>query len=95
MLAAGIDGIERELPLPEPVEENLYHFTEEDLIRRNVSTLPSTLGEAIDALRADDVVRDALGEHVYDHLTEFQVSEWRAFCQHVTQWERERYLEVY
>jgi glutamine synthetase len=95
MLAAGIDGIERELSLPEPVEENLYHFTEEDLIRRNVSTLPSTLGESIEALRADDVIRDALGEHVYDRLTEFQVSEWRAFCQHVTAWERERYLEVY
>ena len=95
MLAAGMDGIERELPLPEPVEENLYHFTEDDLIRRNVLTLPSTLGEAIEALRADDVIRDALGEHVYDRLTEFQVSEWRAFCQHVTAWERERYLEVY
>jgi glutamine synthetase len=95
MLATGIDGIERGLPLPEPVEENLYHFTEEDLVRRNVVTLPSTLGEAIDALRADDVIRDALGEHVYDHLTEVQVTEWRAFCQHVTAWERDRYLEVY
>ena len=40
MLAAGMDGIERELPLPEPVEENLYHFTDEDLKRRNIPTLP-------------------------------------------------------
>ena len=51
MLAAGIDGIERELPLPEPVEENLYHFTDEDLKRRNIPTLPATLGEAVDEMR--------------------------------------------
>ena len=52
MLAAGIDGIERELPLPEPVEENLYHFTDEDLKRRNIPTLPSTLGEAMAEMKA-------------------------------------------
>jgi glutamine synthetase len=95
MLAAGLDGIERELPLPEPVEENLYHFTEEDLVRRNVGTLPSTLGEAIAELRQDDVIRGALGEHVYERLSEAQVHEWRSFCRHVTSWERDRYLEVY
>jgi glutamine synthetase len=95
MLAAGLDGIERELPLPEPVEENLYHFTEEDLARRDVGTLPITLGEAIAELRQDDVVRGALGEHVYERLTEAQVYEWRSFCRHVTSWERDRYLEVY
>ena len=55
MLAAGIDGIERELPLPEPVEENLYHFTDEDLKRRNIPTLPATLGEAVAEMKADPV----------------------------------------
>lgn len=95
MLAAGIDGIERELPLPEPVEENLYHFSEADLIRRNVATLPRTLGEAIEELRYNDVMRDALGAHVYEHLTEYQTQEWRTFCSHVTAWERERYLELF
>jgi len=95
MLAAGIDGIVNEMDLPEPVEENLYHFTEEDLERRNVKTLPSTLGEAIAELERDDIIRDALGEHVYGRLTEVQRSDWTAFCRHVTSWERERYLELY
>jgi glutamine synthetase len=95
MLAAGLDGIERQLPLPEPVEEKLYLFTEEDLVRRNVNTLPTTLGEAINELNADDVIRDALGSHVYERLTEGQRLEWTAFCGYVTSWERERYLEVY
>lgn len=95
MLAAGIDGIVNEMDLPEPVEENLYHFSEADLERRNVKTLPSTLGEAVAELSKDEVIKEALGEHVFERLTEAQKQEWRAFCQHVTAWERERYLEVY
>ena len=95
MLAAGIDGIENELPLPEPVEENLYHFTEEDLRRRNVATLPATLGEAITELEKDDIVRDALGEHVFERLLEARKQEWDAFRKHVSAWEIERYLEIY
>ncbi len=95
MLAAGLDGIENELPLPEPVEENLYHFTEEDLRRRNVATLPATLGEAITELEQDDQVRDALGEHVFERLLEARKQEWDAFRKHVSAWEIERYLEIY
>ncbi|MBX5446424.1 MAG: glutamine synthetase [Sphaerobacter sp.] len=95
MLAAGIDGIERELPLPEPIEENLYHFTEEDLRRRNVATLPATLGEAMAELERDEVVREALGEHVFEKLLEAQKQEWDSFRRHVSTWELERYLEIY
>lgn len=95
MLAAGLDGIERGLELSEPVEENLYLFGDDELARRNVGTLPATLGEAIDELAGDDVVKAALGEHVYERLSEAQTREWRAFCHHVTTWERARYMEIY
>ncbi|MDP9364887.1 MAG: type I glutamate--ammonia ligase [Chloroflexota bacterium] len=95
MLAAGIDGIENQLPLPEPVEENLYHFTDEDLKRRNVPTLPATLGEAVAEMEKDPVIRQALGDHVFERLTEAQTAEWDDFRRHVSEWERERYLEVY
>jgi glutamine synthetase len=95
MLAAGMDGIVNEIELPEPVEENLYHFTDEDLKRRNIPTLPATLGEAVSEMQADPTVREALGDHVFDRLTEAQTAEWDAFRKHVTNWERERYLEVY
>jgi glutamine synthetase len=95
MLAAGLDGIENDLPLPEPVEENLYHFSDDDLLRRNIPTLPSTLGEAIDEMERDEVVRRALGDHVFERLIEAQRTEWNAFRKHVSGWERDRYLEVY
>ncbi len=95
MLAAGIDGIVNELELPEPVEENLYHFSDEDLKRRNIPTLPATLGEAVAEMQADPTVREALGDHSFEKLTEAQTAEWDAFRKHVTGWERDRYLEVY
>jgi glutamine synthetase len=95
MLAAGLHGIEEKLPLPEPVEENLYHFTDEDLKRRNIPMLPATLGEAIDEMEKDEVIRDALGDHVFDRLIEAQRSEWGDFRRHVSQWERDRYLAIY
>jgi glutamine synthetase len=94
-LACGLDGVDRSLPLPEPVEEDVYHLTEEDLVRRSVGTLPGTLGEAVQELERDEVVREALGDHVYSHLIEAQKQEWDAFRTHVTEWERERYLEIY
>ncbi|MFW6075673.1 MAG: type I glutamate--ammonia ligase [Chloroflexota bacterium] len=95
MLAAGLDGIEKQMELPPPVEENLYHFTDEDLARREVQTLPTTLGEAVAELKSDEVVRAALGEHVFERLVEAQMQEWDAFRIHVTEWERDRYLEMY
>jgi glutamine synthetase len=95
MLASGLDGVDRGLELPEPVEEDLYHLTEEDLVRRSVGTLPGTLGEAVQELQQDAVVQEALGEHVYSHLVDAQKQEWDAFRRHVTDWERERYLEIY
>ncbi|HEX5505627.1 MAG TPA: glutamine synthetase, partial [Thermomicrobiales bacterium] len=72
-----------------------YHFSEEDLLRRNVATLPATLGEAVEEMQRDDVVREALGEHIFTHLVEAQKQEWDAFRKHVSEWERERYLELY
>ena len=95
MLACGLHGIEENVPLPEPVEENLYHFTDDDLKRRNIPTLPATLGEAILEMEKDEVVRDALGDHVFERLLEAQRSEWGDFRRHVSQWERDRYLEMY
>jgi glutamine synthetase len=95
MLAAGMDGIINKVELPDPVEENLYHFTDEDLKRRNIPTLPATLGEAIEDLRQDEVVAAALGDHVFEKLIEAQSTEWNAFRMHVSQWERDRYLELY
>jgi len=95
MLHAGLDGIERDLEAPAPVRENIYEFTEEDRIDRGIETLPSTLGQAITALKADDVVLDALGSHVSEKFIQAKTHEYTEFLASVSQWELDRYLETF
>ncbi len=95
MLKCGLDGIKRRLPLPAPVEENLYHFDAAELKRRNVRTLPGSLGEALDELERDEVVQEALGEHVYSRFLAAKRQEWDEYRMSVSAWEIDRYLEIY
>ena len=94
MLAAGLDGIRRELEPPDPMEENLYHLSSEGLAERGVHTLPFNLGEALEELERDEVVCAALGKHVLSHFREAKVQEWNSYGRHVSTWEIERYLEI-
>ncbi|MBV8302355.1 MAG: glutamine synthetase [Candidatus Dormibacteraeota bacterium] len=93
MLRAGLDGVERRLPLPPPVEESLYGFDDVELQRRNVGVLPDNLDDALDALQGDDVVMDALGPHLAERFIEAKRLEWREYRGLVTPWEVRRYLE--
>ncbi len=92
MLRSGLAGIERELPLPPPVEEGLYTLEEQDRLRHGIGLLPPTLGDALDMLRSDDVVRDALGEQIAAWLLQAKEREWREYRELVHPWELERYL---
>jgi glutamine synthetase len=93
MLRCGLDGIERRLPLPSPVEESLYGFDETELERRNVGVLPDNLKDAVDALEADDVVIDALGDHLAERFIAAKRLEWLEYRGQVTPWELDQYLE--
>ena len=95
MLACGLDGVKRELAVPEPVEENLYRMGPEERTNRNIASLPGSLGEALDALKQDDVIRETLGEHVFERFVEAKTQEWDEYRKMVTQWELDRYLPVY
>jgi glutamine synthetase len=93
MLRCGLDGIERRLPLPPPVEESLYGFDETELERRNVGVLPDNLKDAVDALEADEVVIDALGDHLAERFIAAKRLEWQSYRGQVTPWEIDQYLE--
>jgi glutamine synthetase len=95
MLRAGLDGIRRDLPVPVPVEENLYEFDAAMLARHNVQMLPGTLREALDELERDELVRDTLGPHVFERFMEAKRQEWEDYRIRVTPWEIERYLEIF
>jgi glutamine synthetase len=95
MLAAGLDGVEKGMELADPVEESLYEMTPERIREKGILELPGTLGEAIDELERDEVVREALGEHVFSRFVEAKRREWDEYRMQVTEWEVERYLEAF
>jgi len=94
MLAAGLEGIEKEYPLGPPTEENVFEISAEERARRGIDTLPGSLKEAIDAFAGSDLVRRALGDRVVDSLIKNKRIEWDAYRRHVSDFEMERYLPV-
>ncbi len=95
MLHAGLEGIENDLDAPGPVRENIYEFTEADREERGIETLPSTLGQAVNALKEDEVVLEALGPHVSEKFVQAKTHEYTEFLASVSQWELDRYLETF
>ena len=93
-LAAGLDGIERQLTPPPEANENLYAIAA-DLEAQGVSRLPGTLEAAIHALEADPVVTAALGEHITTQYVTGKLREWEEYRTQVSQWELEKYLVTY
>ncbi|MEP7285122.1 MAG: glutamine synthetase family protein [Chloroflexota bacterium] len=93
MLAAGLDGIRRELPVPDATDENLYLMDDER--RSSLSNLPESLQEALEALDADPVIRDALGPHTYERFVSAKRQEWDDYRLEVTGWELSKYLPTY
>ncbi|MDP6346870.1 MAG: glutamine synthetase family protein [Dehalococcoidia bacterium] len=95
MLKAGLHGMRDEMPLPPPVEESLFTMDAAELQRRHISTIPGTLGEALEALRRDPVVQEALGEPLYTKFLKAKVREWEDYRHYVSPWEIDHYLGVW
>ncbi|OVE85298.1 type I glutamate--ammonia ligase [Natronolimnobius baerhuensis] len=95
LIHAGLEGIENDLDCPDPVRENIYEFDEAKRDEYGIDTLPSNLGEAVDALEDDEVIYDALGEHVAPKFVEAKSQEFEEYLIDVSDWELDRYLEKY
>ena len=93
MLAAGLDGIRRGLTAQESTEENPYNPGNPR--RASQDFLPESLNRAIDALEEDEVVREALGPHIFDRFVNAKRLEWQEWRLEVTSWELEKYLTSY
>jgi glutamine synthetase len=94
LLHAGLEGIEQGYELPDPMETNLYHLTPEQRKERGIVSLPETLGEAVDALAGSELVRKALGPHIFDRYVELKRAEWDEYRVQLTDWELKKYLSV-
>jgi len=95
LISAGLDGIEKGLDCPDPIRENIYEFDEQKREEYGIDTLPTNLGEAVDALEADEVALDSLGGHIGEKFVEAKNAEYREYLVEVSEWELDRYLETF
>ena len=94
MLAAGLEGVEKEYEVPTPIEENVYEMTEEERKKRGINTLPDSLLDAIQLAEKSELVRKTLGDHVFDAFIQNKKIEWNQYRTQVTEYELSRYLPI-
>lgn len=94
MLTAGLDGIEKGMVPPEPVEENVYEMTPAQRKKRGIKTLPSNLMEAVELAEKSEIVRQALGDHILKAFVENKKREWDQFRVQITDYEIAHYLPI-
>jgi glutamine synthetase len=94
MLAAGLEGIEKGYTPPEPSEENVFDMPDAEKQKRGIGQLPGSLSEAIELAEESALLRECLGEHLFESLLLNKKIEWAKFRAHVTDWETSRYLAI-
>ncbi len=94
MLAAALDGVDHNIPCPKPLNQvNVYELTRDERTELGVDELPGSLSEALKELENDSVVRNSLGDMIYDAFVRAKREEIVEYQMKVTDWELERYLE--
>ena len=94
LLAAGLEGIEKEYSVPEPVEQNVYQMSSEERQERGIGTLPGSLWEAVQLTEKSELVRRTLGDHVFHSFIQNKKIEWENYHSRVSDYEIKRYLPV-
>jgi glutamine synthetase len=94
MLAAGLDGMEKGYEPPPPTEENVFEMSQEERERRGIGTLPGSLYEAIQLTEKSQLVREALGDHVFNSFIQNKKVEWERYRTQVTDYELKNYLPI-
>ncbi len=94
MLSAGLKGIENNYELPPPIEENIFHMSDEKKAGLNIDMLPNSLENAVRTFEESDLIRETLGDHVRQKLIENKMIEWDDYRIHVSQQELDKYLPM-
>lgn len=94
MLQAGLEGIEKGYDLSDPMEKNLYHLTDREREELGIKSLPGSLGEAISITEKSELIKKALGEHVFTRFVELKKNEWEDYRIQLTKYELEKLLPI-
>jgi glutamine synthetase len=93
-IAAGLEGINKKYPLPEPIELDVFEMDENERAKAGIISLPGSLFEAIQEVSKSKLVREALGDHIFEKFVANKIKEWDAFRIHVSKYEIDTYLPV-
>ena len=94
LLSAGIKGIEKKITPPDSVEKNIYELSAKEMEKYNIHHLPESLGHALAFMEESDLVKDTLGEHIFNNFLHVKQNEWNMYRTQVTPWELEKYLPI-
>jgi len=94
MLHAGLEGIEKSYKLPEPMEKNLYHLSGEERKELGIGSLPDSLGKAVLIAEQSELVKKALGKHVFGRFIELKKKEWEDYRIQLTKYELDKLLPI-
>ena len=94
MLAAGLQGIKEKSVPPDPVEKNIYSLNERERKRYGIEHLPESLGHALSLASESKLLRDVLGDHVFENLIYVKTNEWGSYRMQVSEWEVKHYLPI-
>ncbi len=95
MLRAGLEGIEKQMTPPPPVNKNIFEMSEREKKRLRIAPLPSNLLQAVENLERSKLMRNTLGDHIFFHFIQAKKKEWSDYISQVHRWEIERYLKYY
>ena len=93
-LAAGLAGIEGKYPIPDPIEEDIYEMNQKERESRGIQSLPGNLYEALQEVKKSSLVREALGDHIFEKFIANKEIEWDRYRTHVSRYELEKYLPI-
>jgi glutamine synthetase len=93
LLMAGLDGVKKKIDPGDPVDEDVYALTPERKRALSIRELPTTLKEALDEMKSDELIQKTLGSHIFDAFIEYKTNDWNQYCLYVTPWEIMKYLD--
>jgi len=95
MLNSGLDGVKNNFNPPPTTDVNIYRMSDEDKQAAGILSMPSSLKEAIEELKTNEIAKTTLGEHIFTKYIEAKEKEWDSFRIAVTSWEIDNYLSIY
>lgn len=93
LLKAGLDGIKKKIDPGDPVDEDVYKLSPERRKALGIKELPTTLKDALDEMKSDEVIHQTLGSHIFDAFIEYKTNDWNQYCLYVTPWEIMKYID--